>query len=153
MTLEQVWADIKKFLWVSKMFWWIWFVHYMHNVLQEVYFIHTNTHKNYSYNFLLDFWNWTGNKKLVPMFLSSYKTHHLYSSYYDQTSVCSKCIWAGINTVYSFYRWFFFLGSLLKGFRVLKSGNFALDSKIRLCIRRSAKIIISHVVVAGFYVW
>ena len=46
----------------------------------------------------------------------------------------------------------FFLGSLLKGFRVLKSGNFVLDSKIRLCIRRSAKIIISHVAVAGFYV-
>ena len=33
-----------------------------HNILEEVYFTHTHTHKNYHYSFLQEFWNCPCNK-------------------------------------------------------------------------------------------
>ena len=54
-----------------------------------------HTYKNYHYDFLLEFWNCSCNTNFLHLFLSTYKTHHIYASYY------------GISTVCSFYRWLF----------------------------------------------
>ena len=59
--------------------------------------------KMFHYNCLLDFWNWPYNTNFFPLFLLAYKNHHIYTSCYDQTSVCSKKPWAVINNAYSFY--------------------------------------------------
>ena len=105
-TLEQVWADIKNFYEFLKFFDdFDTFITY--RVLLEVHFIYTNTHKNYYYNFFLEFWNWNYNKNFVPLFLFSYNNPPHFCELLWPTSLCSKCPWVGINAVYSFYRWLF----------------------------------------------
>ena len=143
-TLEQVWADIKNFYEFLKFFDdFDTFITY--RVLLEVHFIYTNTHKNYYYNFLLEFWNWIYNKNFAPLFLSSI-THHISVSYYDQPLFAQNVLELALMLCIVFIA-DFFLGSLSKVFRVRK---FCIGRRV---IRRSAEIIISPVVVAGFYVW
>ena len=128
MTLEQVWADIKnsyEFLQFFDDF--DTFITY--RVLLEVHFIYTNTHKNYYYNFLLEFWNWIYNKNFAPLFLSSI-THHISVSYYDQPLFAQNVL--ELALILCIVR------------------KFCIGRRV---IRRSAEIIISPVVVAGFYVW
>ena len=95
-----------------------------HNTLLEIYFIHTLTGKKLP-NFL-KFRNCPCNTNFLPLFPSADKTLRICNSYYDQPSVRSKLSWVDICTVNSFYCWFF----MLKGFRVLRSSNSVLGSKL-----------------------
>ena len=81
-------------------------------------------------------------KNFLPLFPSSYKTHHINASCYDQISVCSKRPWFVISTVYSFYRRFF-PRPHVEWFQSTEVKQFC--PRLRL-IGRSVEIIISHVV-------
>ena len=59
------------------------------------------------YVFLVEFRIGHCNTNFIPLFPSVYKTHHIYASCHDQTSVSSKLCWVNIIAVYKFYRWLF----------------------------------------------
>ena len=128
MTLEQVWAYIKnsyEFLQFFDDF--DTFITY--RVLLEVHFIHTNAHKNYYYNFSWNFGTEPTTKTLFLCFYFLTITHHISVSYYDQPLFAQNVLELALILCIVFIG-DFFLGSLSKVFRVLKSGNSVLDAEL-----------------------
>ena len=110
-------------------------------------YIRTYTQK-LPYVFLLKFRNGHCNTNVIPLFPSANKTHHIYASYHDQTSVCWKHCWIDIIAVYKFYRWLFSSAPCRK---YLENWSQAILPQTQAL--SSVGIIVSHAVEAVFYIW
>ena len=99
------------------------------HIFLEVSFIRIQTHKNYHYDFLLKFLNCLYNLKLSFSLCISLKKPTTFMQAVMTKPVCSKRPWVGINTMYSFDCWLFFLAPC-RSFRVLQSSNSLSDSEL-----------------------
>ena len=109
--------------------------------------LYTRTHTKIT--IIIFSWNFGTEPTTKTLFLCFYFltiTHHISVSYYDQPLFAQNVLELALILCIVFIA-DFFLGSLSKVFRVRK---FCIGRRV---IRRSAEIIISPVVVAGFYVW
>ena len=104
---------------------------------------------NYHDSFLLEFWNCPCITNFLPPFPSAYKTHQIYASCYDGTSVCSKRprLTLLLCTVFiaAFFPWLH-----VEKFQSTEARQFFLRLRV---MRRSVGIIKSHFVHAVFYMW